>query len=359
MHRAVVAAVALLAVLSLVVLSSRLFRREAPPEKEPVAIVPEKQAPRAPPPTPAPPAGTSAPTASIAKPAATAEPIEPIKPERPVDEKVPPEKAAPKPVVPPPEPLPRDGVPASLAFLFDESLDPMTRQRRLSGMYKMVPEEIAVMRQLRCNTEADDGLRDTAVAQLVEHGEHLKKNFADEAAAMLWDERQTPRFRGYCVRYLHRSYDARPDPAILETLFRAAGAKEHDVRASAIHFLAKIAKPRRESKKPDAATFRRIRARILEALRDENEHERVRMCAVRCCGSLGLTEAAPDIRRIAGDEALGKSFFRQMAIYCLGDVGGAEDIPFLEGLMTPDDAPSAPERGALEKLKKRLAQEQF
>ena len=154
----------------------------------------------------------------------------------------------------------------------------------------------------------------------------------DDLTRMLWDERETPKWRNYCVQHLSNCYEERPDSSILDTMFKAAESDEKVVKMCAIWSLARIATPRFGSTAIDEAKTERIRKLALAALHDENAHFLIRQTGVQSCARLGLTEALPDIRKIAVSEDTKPRHLRIVAVAALGELKDAESTALLERL---------------------------
>ncbi len=152
---------------------------------------------------------------------------------------------------------------------------------------------------------------------------------------MAWDERETPKWRNYCVQHLYSCYEEESDAAILDTLFKAADPAETTekmVRICAVWSLARAATPRDKRRAPDDETLGEIRAAALAALREKNAHFLITTAGVQSCARLGLTEALPDIRALAGDDATKPLHLRVVSIAALGDLGDQSDLALLDRL---------------------------
>jgi HEAT repeat protein len=149
---------------------------------------------------------------------------------------------------------------------------------------------------------------------------------------MAWDQRETPKWRNYCVQHLYTCYEEKPDRPILDTLFEACEADEKLVRICAVWSLARVATPRDESKLPDEETVQKTRAAALAALREKNAHFLITTAGVQSCARLGLKEALPEIRKIAGDDATKPLHLRVVSVAALGDLGDETDLALLDRL---------------------------
>ncbi len=262
---------------------------------------------------------------------------------RPSDEKPP--AAAPRPAIEDPStvgpgtveetpvPPPRPAVPPEFAGVFDESKGTITRMKAVDALGRdLSSEALSALRWLLRKPDEDEALRNNVANRLRECGEvHL----AGDLTEMLWDEKETPKWRNYCVQHLYGCYEEEPDPAILRTLFKAADAAETDeklVRICAVWSLARAATPRDESRLPDEATLGRIRGQALAALREKDAHFLITTAGVQSCARLGLREALPRIREIAGNDSTKPTHLRVVTVAALGDLGDETDLPLLERL---------------------------
>ncbi len=190
-------------------------------------------------------------------------------------------------------------------------------------------EALAALRWLLRKRGENEGLRNIVANKLRECGE---EHLVSDLTVMLWDEKETPKWRNYCVQQLRSSYDRRPDPSILETLLKAAECDERMVRMCAIWSLARIMTPVGKHGELDEETVKRIRGFSLSALRDEETHFLVREAGIQSCARLGLTEALPDIRKLAGSDETKPRHLRIVAVAALGELKDAEGTAFLEKL---------------------------
>ena len=175
----------------------------------------------------------------------------------------------------------------------------------------------------------DETTRNNAARELLRRGD---PRLVDDLTRMLWDEKETPKWRNYCVQHLSYSYEKKPDPAILEKLFKAAECEEKQVKMCAIWSLARVVTQRFRKGNVDEETLARIRELALAALRDENAHFLIREAGVQSCARLGLTKALPKIRKIAHDDATKPRHLRIAAVAALGELKDAESVAFLEKL---------------------------
>ena len=153
-----------------------------------------------------------------------------------------------------------------------------------------------------------------------------------ELTEMLWDERESPKWRNYCVQHLYACYEKQPDPAIPGTLFKAAQCDEKMVRICAVWSLARVATPRDRARIPDEDTLGGIHALALQALREKNTHFLITEAGVQSCARLGLTEALPEIRALAGSDDTKPTHLRVVAVAALGELKDAESAHLLERL---------------------------
>ncbi len=148
------------------------------------------------------------------------------------------------------------------------------------------PEELTAIRWLLRKPDEDEALRNSAARKLLQCGDG---RLVADLARMHCDERESPKWRNYCVQFLKDCYDRDRDPAVLGTIFKACEADEKQVRMCAVWALARIATPRDKRKAPDAATLKRIRAAALAALREKDAHFLITTAGVQSCtGALQL-----------------------------------------------------------------------
>jgi len=228
------------------------------------------------------------------------------------------------------------GSPQDDAFPLSTALPSNRLSRTLSRM-KVVdalpraqpPKVLEALRSLLKEPGEDDALRNLVANKLRECGEpHLVSDLTE----MLWDEKETPKWRNYCVQHLYQCYEDKPDPAILDTLFKAAETEEKMVRICAVWSLARVATPRDANKRPGTETLEKIRATALAALREKDAHFLIMTAGVQSCARLGLTEALPDIRVLASSNDTKPASLRIAAVAALGDLKDTESIPLLERL---------------------------
>ena len=255
-----------------------------------------------------------------------------------------------------PAPAPRPLVPFELASVFDESKDTIARMKAVDALGRdLSPEALSALRWLLKKPDADEALRNNVANRLRKCGEeHLVADLTE----MAWDESETPKWRNYCVQHLYTCYEQgeEPDPTILDTLFRAAVPTETSeklVRICAVWSLACIATPRDKRKMPDEGTLARIHAAALDALREKDAYSLITTAGVQSSARLGLTEALPDIRRIAGNDNTKPTHLRVVAVAALGDLGDETDLPLLERLSS---SAKGQLKGAAELALKRLDQ---
>ena len=83
---------------------------------------------------------------------------------------------------------------------------------------------------------------------------------------------------------------------------------------------------------PDEETLGKIRALALKALREKEAHFLITEAGVQSCAHLGLSEALPEIRALAGNDDTKPAHLRVVAIAALGELKDRESISLLEKL---------------------------
>jgi len=233
----------------------------------------------------------------------------------------------------PPAPPPRPAIPPELAGLFDESTDTISRMKTVDALGRSLsPEALSALRWLLRKPDEDEALRNNVANRLRECGE---EHLVGDLTGMAWDERETPKWRNYCVQHLYTCYEEGGKASILDTLFRSADPAETNeklVRICAVWSLTRAATPRDESKALDEATLGRIRSVALDALREKDAHFLITTAGVQSCAHLGLKESLPDIRELAADDATKPVHLRVVSVAALGDLGDDSDLPLLECL---------------------------
>lgn len=220
--------------------------------------------------------------------------------------------------------------PASMPHIFDEKVSTVQRMKAVDALpNNQSTEVLSALRQLLRKSDEDKALRNNVANKLRQCGE---PRLATDLTDMLWDEDETPKWRNYCVQHLFSCYEKEPNPAILDTLFKAAEADEKMVKICAVWSLSRIATPRDVDKKPDTETLEKIRALALEALREKNTHFLIAEAGVQSCARLGLTEALPEIRALAGSDETKPTHLRVVAIAALGELSDTESVPLLAKL---------------------------
>jgi hypothetical protein len=194
---------------------------------------------------------------------------------------------------------------------------------------RLESDVVAELRSILNDSSEGEPLRNNVANKLRQCGE---PNLVADLTRMAWDERETAKWRNYCVQHLYSCYEKEPGPAILETLFKACDADEKMVRICAVWSLARVATPRDESMIPDENTVGEIRAAALKALREKDAHFLVTTAGVQSCARLGLREALPDIRKVAMDENTKPMHLRVVAVAALGDLGDDADLALLDRL---------------------------
>ena len=206
-----------------------------------------------------------------------------------------------------------------------------TRQSEIptaDGGGKLSRDPTALLMLLNKHGESEM-LRNNAANKLRDLGEPtLVKNLTE----MLRDEKETPKWRNYCVQQLYFSYVTAPNPSIVDTFFKASSCDEKMVRICAVWSLALVATPGDKSKTPDAETLKKIQAIALAALREKDTHFLITEAGVQSCARLGLTEALPDIRALASSDQTKPEHLRIVSVAALGDLKDTESTPLLERL---------------------------
>jgi len=229
-----------------------------------------------------------------------------------------------------PEDLPKPPIPESLARVFDESRDLITRMKAVDALSdSQPPEALAALRWLLREAGGSEALRNNVANRLRECGE---EHLSGDLTEMLWNENETPKWRNYCVQHLYNCFEEEPDTAILDTLSEATKAGEKMVRICAIWSLVRLATPRDKTTAPGESFLARTRHTALAALREKNAHFLIRTAGVQSCARLGLEVALPDIRNLAADQSTKPTHLRVVSIAALGDLGDAADLPLLERL---------------------------
>ncbi len=138
------------------------------------------------------------------------------------------------------------------------------------------------------------------------HNLHL----ISDLTRMLWDENETPKWRNYCVQQLTQCYLEEPEERILDTILKAAESPVPMVRSCAVWSLALIA----TDGFPGPEAVEKAKQVALAALREEDAHVLIRTGGVQASARLGLGEALPDIRRLAGSEETRPASLRVAAV---------------------------------------------
>lgn len=124
-------------------------------------------------------------------------------------------------------------------------MNTIARMKAIDAMSTDQPAEtIEALRRLLCCGDQHEALRNNVANKLRQCGdERLVTDLTD----MLWDEKETPKWRNYCAQHLYTCYEKEPDPAIPDTLFRAdkpatgepfrvagaGGGRYHEIRIEA------------------------------------------------------------------------------------------------------------------------------
>ena len=181
-------------------------------------------------------------------------------------------------------------------------------------------------------------------------------SLAGELVRMLRDSSESATWRNYCLQFLCLSYLQNQRADVLEAMTEACGYDEPKISSCAVWSLARVATPRDRRKTPDGETVERIRAAALDALSEKDAHFLIRTAGVQSCGRLGLAEALPDIREIAGNDNTKPTHLRKVAAAALGDLGDDSDLPLLERLASSARGQLKSAAAlALRKIKKRAA----
>ena len=174
--------------------------------------------------------------------------------------------------------LPEPKIPPFLARAFDESEEIVQRMKAVEAApHTRASETLAALRWLLRKRGENEGLRNIVANKLRECGE---EHLVSDLTEMLWDEEETPKWRNYCVQQLYTCYRQEPDPAIVDSLLRAAECEETLVKICAIWSLSLIASE--FSLSPELVGSARELA--LAALRDEEAHFLIRTAGVQSYG---------------------------------------------------------------------------
>ena len=189
---------------------------------------------------------------------------------------------------------------------------------------------------------------------------------AGELIRMLKDETESVTWRNYCVQFLRGCYEQKQEPVVLETLLETCQNPKPELSSCGLWSLAQLAAPttardrgqgiggreqQGNSLLPSEATAK-VKELALAALRDEKAHLLVRTGGAQSCGRMGLTEAAPELRKLAESPQTDISL-RTVAIAGLGQLKDEESRPLLTTLCADQ---SARVRQAAEMALKRLDQ---
>jgi len=187
------------------------------------------------------------------------------------------------------------------------------------------------LRYLLNKTGGSESIRNTVANKLRTAGD---QRLVADLTKMIWDERETPKWRNYCVQQLYACHEKSRDRAIIGTLFKAADPAETDekmVRTCAIWSLARAATPRDNIMTLGPKELDRTRALSLNALREKDADPLITMAGVQSSARLGLKEALADIRRLAEDKTQ-QLHLRVVSVAAIGDLGDDSDLALLDRL---------------------------
>jgi len=169
-------------------------------------------------------------------------------------------------------------------------------------------------------------LRNTVANRL---GEVRDKELPVALRQMLVDEKEWPKWRGYCVQQLGECYlRGQQREECLDAIFKATEIEEPQVQSTAIWNLALLATSRQVSKRPPAKRIAEARREIVRALGEEDLDEDVKLAAVIAAGQMEITEALPTVRAMVADEKTSKPY-RLRAVTVLGKLGDESDLDLL------------------------------
>ncbi|MHC4506848.1 MAG: HEAT repeat domain-containing protein, partial [Planctomycetota bacterium] len=176
---------------------------------------------------------------------------------------------------------PRPPIPPGLDGVFEDTPDCVKRMKEVDALPdELPPEALVALRWLLRKPDEREALRNNVANRLRKCGdEHLVSDLTE----MLWDGKETPKWRNYCTQHLYTCYAEKADPRILDTLFEAVECDEKLVRICAVWSLARAGTPRDESRKPDEETAARIREMVLAALMEKDAHFLITTAGVQSC----------------------------------------------------------------------------
>jgi hypothetical protein len=220
--------------------------------------------------------------------------------------------------------------PFPISTIFDLTVTMVHRMKAVDSLTpQQASESVAHLTWLLLKNDENEALRNNIANKLRECGD---PNLVSNLTTMLWNEQETPKWRNYCVQHLYQCYEDKPDPAILDTLFKAAECDEKMVRICAVWSLACVATPDDKAKVPDEETLKKIQTVALAALREKDAHFLITEAGVQSCARLGLNEALPEIRALAASNETKPEHLRIVSVAALGDLKDTESIPLLEKL---------------------------
>jgi len=220
--------------------------------------------------------------------------------------------------------------PKEVAAILGQTTDKAEHLMRVEALpAQLSKEQVDALRWLLRDSSQDEALKNIVANRLrARRDTHLVEYLTE----MLWDENETPKWRNYCVQQLRACYEEDPNPAILDTLFKAAEADEKMVRTCAVWSLARLATPVDKSQMPSEETLAKIRSLALEALQEKDAHFLITEAGVQSCARLGLKESLPGIRALAGDDGTEPVHLRIVAVAALGELKDMQSAPLFERL---------------------------
>jgi len=220
--------------------------------------------------------------------------------------------------------------PKEVTTILGQTTDQVEHLMRVEALpAQLSKEQVDALRWLLRDSSQDEALKNIVANRLrARRDPHLVEYLTE----MLWDENETPKWRNYCVQQLRACYEEDPNPAILDTLFKAAEAYEKMVSTCAVWSLARLATPVDKSQMPSEETLAKIRSLALEALQEKDAHFLITEAGVQSCARLGLKESLPEIRALAGDDGTEPMHLRIVAVAALGELKDMQSAPLFERL---------------------------
>ena len=207
--------------------------------------------------------------------------------------------------------------------------------------------------------ELADIIRDRAFADVTRNNaanrllNERDPKLAGELIRMLKDETESVTWRNYCVQFLRGCYEQKQEPVVLETLLETCRNPKPELSSCALWSLAQLAAPtaptppnavgKADPKDACARSLLPLEATAkakelaLAALRDEKAHLLVRTGGAQSCAHMGLTEAAPELRKLAESPQTDISL-RTVAIAGLGQLKDEDSRPLLTTLCEDQSA---------------------